>query len=590
MRIDKDKKSYIWFWIGVAAVSFMLLPFLILGENAVVVYHDQLDGELLAYLFAAMQPGAEYYEQFMGGMNATALTVPAPLCTLLFAGGHCFAAYVAMQLLGSLVGYLGIWLLGRECNCAPFPTMVVGVLFAYLPFLPVYGLSQYGIPLLIWSFSKLYQRRYKAIAMSYALIYAACSSLVLVGFAVLGLGAVGFIGSWLYHKAGKKELCRQGLLWTGSAWLGMLLIYIVENAKLLGQMLGWYPAGSSHKAEYVLSAESFPDAFWQNLWQGGQHSEALQQYILVAAGVTLVAFAGRSHTGKEQEDNIARHLKRLVCLLLINVLLAFASALWNGSPGILLRSQMSALRGFQLDRVLWVAPAFWYLILLTVLELWWVKLRETKWSAKAIPLYLGSAVTLVCVLLNSLAVVKESCIKPNLQKLINPSYQALSYQDYYAADVMQQVKEYLEVQTGQEPWEYRVVSLGIDPAAAYYTGFYCLDGYSNNYSLEYKHAFREVIAPELAKSEYLTQYYDAWGNRCYLVSAECPGYYTIEKGGFYFQQLELNTEALAELGGDYVLSAAYIQNAEAQGLTLMREDPFETQSSYYRIFLYEVTP
>ena len=99
-----------------------------------------------------------------------------------------------------------------------------------------------------------------------------------------------------------------------------------------------------------------------------------------------------------------------------------------------------------------------------------------------------------------------------------------------------------------------------------------------------------MIAQELAKSEYLTQYYDAWGNRCYLVSAECPGYYTIEKGGFYFQQLELNTEALAELGGDYVLSAAYIQNAEAQGLTLMREEPFETQDSYYRIFLYEVTP
>ena len=87
----------------------------------------------------------------------------------------------------------------------------------------------------------------------------------------------------------------------------------------------------------------------------------------------------------------------------------------------------------------------------------------------------------------------------------------MSFRDYYAIDVLDQVQEYLYDNFGERPEDYRVVSLGIDPAAALYHGFYCLDGYSNNYSLEYKHRFRKIIAPELAKSEYLEDNFDHWG-------------------------------------------------------------------------------
>lgn len=135
-----------------------------------------------------------------------------------------------------------------------------------------------------------------------------------------------------------------------------------------------------------------------------------------------------------------------------------------------------------------------------------------------------------------------------------------------------------------------MVSLGIDPAAALYHGFYCLDGYSNNYSLDYKEQFRKLIAPELDKSAYLTQLYDDWGNRCYLFSSECPGYYTIKKHGFFFQDYQVNTGALYEMGGRYLLSAAWIQNAEEQGLSLLNETPFETNDSYYCIYIYELIP
>ena len=588
MKREKWKTSPIWFLLGLAAVLVMLVPYLILGEESIVVYHDQLDGEMIAYILQAEQlmnggAGGEL-ARFMGGMSTTALTPPAPLFVLLFCTGQYFAAYVCMQMMGSLAGYLGMYLLGKEITGRSWVGMVTGVLFAYLPFLPVYGLTQYGIPLLIWCFYRIWKGKQVPWCVAYAFFYVLASSLVLAGFAVLGLSAVCFVGL----MAAERRACTCRLWLT---WMGMLLLYIVENRALLGQMFLGTGGGVSHKAEYVLSAEPLLSGWSAAFLKGGQHSEDYHIYILAAAVVTLL-LAGM--WAKRRTAHVPAYRRNFAAVLLFgNLLLALVSALWDSTPGIALRSHMEALKGFQLDRVLWAAPAFWYLILACVLgicaeltgQLW-----KHKTAAGRVAAISFSMVILVCTGLTGLTVLKESNLKPNLQKLLNPSYQSISYSDYYAADVMGQVKEYLTQQTGQSVSDYRVVSLGIDPAAAYYAGFYCLDGYSNNYSLDYKHAFRRVIAPELAKSEYLKSYYDDWGNRCYLVSAECPGYYTIEKGGFFFQNYEIDSEALWELGGRYLFSAAYIQNAEEQGLRLMREEPFETQDSYYRIFVYEIVP
>ena len=55
MKREKWKTSPIWFLLGLAAVLVMLVPYLILGEASIVVYHDQLDGEMIAYILQAEQ-------------------------------------------------------------------------------------------------------------------------------------------------------------------------------------------------------------------------------------------------------------------------------------------------------------------------------------------------------------------------------------------------------------------------------------------------------------------------------------------------------------------------------------------------------
>ena len=172
--------------------------------------------------------------------------------------------------------------------------------------------------------------------------------------------------------------------------------------------------------------------------------------------------------------------------------------------------------------------------------------------------------------------------------MVLPEYETISWSDYLALGVMDQVEALILEDQGLEKSQYKVASLGIDPSAALYHGFYCVDGYSNNYDVEYKHAFRKVIAPELERNAWLKKYFDEWGNRCYLFSNELPGYYNIEKGSFWYSDLQIDTAALKGLGCDYILSAAYVVNAQEIGLELLQEEAVATPESYYQIYIYKI--
>ncbi|MGN1144811.1 MAG: DUF6044 family protein [Acetatifactor sp.] len=585
------KCSKVCFFAGAAAVLVMLVPYLILGEDAIVTYHDQLDGEMIAYILQAKHlfQGTTLPE-FLGGASKTALTMPAPACVLLFLTGNYFAALVSMQVLGSLCGYVGMYSLAKECTGCKWTAVVAGVLYAYLPFLPVYGLSQYGLPLLVFCLLQIKKGRYVKSSLCYVICYALTSSLVLIGFGVLGMLALWILWELICFRREKRLLTGKpsgkAALRLLSAWLIMLVIYILENFTLLKQMLGLGGENASreisHKAEYALSPAPFWKQLLKGLWQGGQHSEDMHMYFLAAA-VLLVGLFCMAH--KKISGTQKKLLTVMGACAGINLFVAVLSALWESAAGIALRKSLAALGAFQMNRLLWLAPCFWYLLLACTLAFAVCWCREAAGMQKVIAA-VGTMAVAVALGVTGVTVLISSNLKPNIQKLRMPDYKAISYSDYYAVGVMEQVADFLTEYTGQAQKDYRVVSLGIDPAAAYYHGFYCLDGYSNNYSLEYKHRFRNIIWPELKKSDYLREYFDTWGNRCYLFTSECPGYYTMEKNTFYFNHYEIDLGGLRELGGSYIISAAYIVNAAEQGLTLLREEPFETEESYYRIFLY----
>lgn len=158
-RRKMKKPENVWFLLGALAVLAMGIPYLILGKDAIFVYHDQLDGEVIAYLLQArhLWDGAGILPEFMNGASRTALTMPGtglrivipsaawrrrrlPACRwpgALSDMSECSSCFGGQRKIPTILS-------GRK-GTVGFLAMTVGCMYAYLPFLPVYGLSQYGL-------------------------------------------------------------------------------------------------------------------------------------------------------------------------------------------------------------------------------------------------------------------------------------------------------------------------------------------------------------------------------------------------------------------------------------------------------------
>ena len=147
------------------------------------------------------------------------------------------------------------------------------------------------------------------------------------------------------------------------------------------------------------------------------------------------------------------------------MLLAFAAAVWNSGAGVALKAQFGALGAFQLDRLLWISPCLWYLFLAccVVLVVRFFSMGKKQGIHRATAM-LCSLLMAIALGITGIQILKNSDIKSNIQRLRNPQYPAMSYGDYYAVGVYEQVEAFLAEHTGLEQSDYRVVSLGIDPA------------------------------------------------------------------------------------------------------------------------------
>ena len=184
----------------------------------------------------------------------------------------------------------------------------------------------------------------------------------------------------------------------------------------------------------------------------------------------------------------------------------------------------------------------------------------------------------IAVALISLQVALSFFYHPEIQNHRKPSYREL-----FSVDLFKQIENHI----GRPKSEYRVISIGLHPGISLYNGFHTFDGYHTGYPLQHKKAFRKIIAPELAKNEKNRRYFDNWGGRCYVFVDELEyanWLYSKNKNGV-IQQLEINTNAFVELGGEYIFSAVEIKNHEENQLAL--EKVFENNTSPWRIFLYK---
>lgn len=191
----QQHKDLVLVLLGLLAVSLITLPYLVLGEGSYVQVHDQLDGEVLNYMYQARYLGqGNVIPQFMNGMDKASMLPPAPLGVLLYKLLPPFAAYGVMHWLCLLTGFLGMYGLCRRLGVRGEVCFAAACLFCYIPFYPTYGLAALGQPMLVLCALNLRDGRagkkafatgryYLAIAL-----YGACSSLTLIGYVWVAAG------------------------------------------------------------------------------------------------------------------------------------------------------------------------------------------------------------------------------------------------------------------------------------------------------------------------------------------------------------------------------------------------------------------
>ena len=568
--------------LGLLIILIGNIPFFLLRGGIVFPMRDQLDGEIIAYFLGGKYflSGTSFFPEYMGGMESTVLVPPSWFSTLFFSFLSPLAAFIVNNLFVMIFAFLGMYLWSCKLKVKPLIAASVAVLFSFLPFYPVYGLSKAGVPLVGWALFVLAEKEERlfkrVLAFAAIVLFGLASSLVLSGYAVLAVSGIVFLVLWIGKKTDAKGLIRYL-----AGVIVLTAVYVFENRSLIGQILGQSEGFVSHKSEYVLSATPFAETF-KRVFLHGVLLEDMYGAILAELLIIVVIFAVNIFVNKKLKREPGESLsiaKRLMIFASSGVFIAAFSAVYRGRFIVdALNKSKGALKSFQIDRVTWLLPFIWYTALALLLSYVFSIVKKRALAVLAVLAFL-----LPC----AYVVLAGSTFKENAMELVRKNSNALNWDAFFCKDEFAEVAAYIEDTEGRKLNEYRVGCLGIEPAVAILNGFYTIDGYSNNYDVEYKHRFRQAISKELDKNDYNKQYFDNWGNRCYLFSSEYYGNEFLSKYTHpHFDNLEFDTSALKDLNCSYILAAGEIVNAEDKGYELL--NVFDRGDWTYFVYLYKV--
>ncbi len=563
-------------------VLIILLPILILGRGAVFPVLDQLDETILNYVFPARYSGAHTFEQMMCGVPSTSLKPFAPGFVVLFKIFPVFPAFVIMYAIVVLVAGIGTYMCVKRLTDSSIMALLAGAVFALLPFRNIYGVSISGTPWLIACVLYLHdamnqkeyvhrKKRYTKLVLPVLGIsfYAVTSSLVLVGYA-----AIIVLGLFYLAKLTAKRKSERAIL---VAILTLGLIYAVLNIDLISQL---FFGGEfvSHREEYVVNGFNFFGTFKGVMIHGMQHYESFHKYIFIPA---LVALPVAIYDIYKKEKLGKIYLATVAALIVTGLLYAlfasdFMADVRNSIGGM--------IKTFQFQRFFWLLPGEWYVLLGVSLGLIWKLMRDKLPLCGLLAVFALYLPTLLYVGKN------PDCIfYQNINQINNGSDITgyISWEALYAENQMEAIRSDIKAAYGMEENQYRIANLALSPVPALMSGFYTVDGYSNDYPLEYKKKFGAIIEKELAKNQLCSDYFYDWGNRCYLFYSEFGGAYMIPGNtDAVITGMEFDLDGLRELNCRFIFSGCEIGDCEAQGISLF--NVYEDEKSFWKIWVYEL--
>lgn len=576
-RLDgwASTKGAVWWTCGAVALVH-LLPRIVLGTRSIVTTHDGLDSDFL-YRVLLTKPGRMFdyggeIPELLNGVPRVAYPTGASISALLFALMPPFWAYVALEQAVHVIGFLGMYWLLEDHVSERLPTslkLLLAFTFGCLPYYIIHEASVSGQAAVGWALLHLYkgaEARLRRRAFLAIAAFPFVSVLPTAGaFVVAVAGAAVGVG------------CLVDRSWHKHAWLGVALLaamYCVVDFPFVHTMLTH--SYVSHRETWQPSS-SWTGYFWTSLnlfWEGNYHATSAPAVCVTALSSTMVIALVRKQFWLA---------KRMLWFLLLLVALAFVPQLTHVPEAAGLRERFTFVRIVNIRTFWTVAPVLFFALALA-LEAWW---SVWRWKTPAVLIALTELSWIL-----SAPPATEPELTRNYFELATyvtgqPSRQ-VTYRDFLATPVYEAVKEFI----GLPQDSYRVISVGIDPARAAFNGFYCADGYHNNYPLEYKERFRKLIAAILDEDDWSRRRFDKWGSRAY---AFVPG---MKRRGYRptkwirtkpLEGINLDHDALLDLGVKYVLTSAQLDGDE-WGRYLTYQRSFHAKATPLDIHLYKVRP
>ena len=550
-------------------IALYLTPFYLLGESTPTLVHDNLDSNVVWFKVLAESgqlfgPMDATIPQVMNGIPRNSFGSEFNVIQWFYLFFEPYTAYIINLTLMHFIAFIGMYLLLTrrilpDEGSKPF-TVGVSLAFALLPFWPSGGLSIAGMPLLFYAFLNIRDGHWSLVDWAIIGFMPFYSIFAYTGFFVL----VALSIFWLYDLAVTKKPNFVFFLAIGL----LCLVYCLVEYRLMFSMF-IDPGYISHRVEFAQT----PLDFWSALKTSvgnfffGQYNAASLHTYFVGLSVAIAA--------------LILLLKKKRCDLFVVLLgLCVVISLFYGfinSEYLLFIKNFPLFQGFQLGRFHWLHPLLWYVIFALALKIIYTNLRYGKQVA-GIFLGLQIAFLFTC----GGGAIGENTLQYGGAGLFLTDQ--LTWNEFYSPELFDEIDEAIAL-----PKEsYRVVSIGMHPAVSQYNGFYTLDSYQVNYPLDYKHSFRKIMEKELAKSEKNRIYFDTWGSRCYLFVSELEDNTAMNtrENSKPIQNLEIDSEALYDMGGRYIFSAVEILNHKDNNLELF--GVFENDSSPWKIWVYSV--
>jgi len=557
LALTESKAEQRLFLGALIFLALFLSPLFILGENAHIRVHDNLDSNIAWYKVLVDsgeilgKTDARIPQIINGELQRNAFGTEFSLIVWLYALFPTMLAYGLSQAITRFVAFFGMYILLKKHfisdNSWAIIRVGVSLAFAMTPFWPSGMLSTLGMPLALWAFLNIRNGNYSwknYLVLALLPLYAS----IVLGFFFF-LSAMGIF--WL-----SDVLRGKGWNWPFLLSIAfMTFIFMLVEYRLVYSFLFDHEPNS--RDEYFHARLSFWHAVrltFKNYFLG--HNHVLTIHTLVIQPVIFLAFFFVWFRKKWRKERI------YLFLFGLNFILSAWYAFWFYKGWLPLTERFHFLDTFNFARYHFLRPVVLYVLFSIGLRILWE--QGIRWRKGVI--WLTAAQVAFLIFANEEITHKN---KPSVA-------------EFYAVEQFAEINEYI----GRDQEDYRVVSIGLHPAIAQYNGFYTLDTYNNFYPLTYKYEFRKIIEKELDKNKTIRTYFDEWGGRCYIFSAELGKHYMFKKTTKKrIKNLELNIDQLKKMGGRYIFSSVPIDNALENGLSL--EKVFHSDESAWKIHLYK---